>query len=257
MAGVEGLGPQLAEVGEGPFQVRLRGTLQVEAADDVGHAPLAAHLPGVLDGVAHARVGAAHHHHQALGRDVGQGGVLGHGVRSGLALLPAEGEPALEVIAPGDAREVHEAGGQPLGLGAHLQWKVPGELGLGQQGAALGEGGIAHAGEGLGVRHECRAPEGPLLPLQLGVVADEGLQAPGVVLVAVGEGDAVQLREIDAQLVGVPQEDVGKAGVEEHPRAAGLHEEGEARLRQQVAVDERVVVDEDRQAEGHGVSRRG
>jgi hypothetical protein len=84
-----------------------------------------------------------------------------------------------------------------------------------------------------------------LFDARLQVEADQGVQAPGVVQVPVGEDQPIQVEHIQPEALGVVEKGVGIAGVEEYFFFVRLEEEREAWLADKVAVRESVVVDED------------
>ena len=74
------------------------------------------------------------------------------------------------------------------------------------------------------------------------VVVHQVIQATHVVVVAVGKDNGVQSGEIDAQDLGIFQEQVAEAGVEEDLFASFLHIKAEGRFPLEVHSHQGVVV---------------
>ena len=202
---------------------------QVEAADDA-HDPILARDPlRLLHDVADAAVGAAGDHVDPLSAPVRDGGVVRGKVRPVLPL--ALGLVLVLREHPGDLAQVEEVFRQGLGLRREAQIEAPFQFRSGV-GAADDEALGHHPPEQGWMGHQPG----------LRTLGEEGGQALGVVVVAVGQDHPVHAPPVEAQILGVLGEDAEVACVQQEPLPLIFDEAGEARLPQQVFVDEGVVV---------------
>lgn len=201
----------------------------MEAAYDA-HDPILTRDPlGLLHDVADAAVGAAGDHVDPLPAPVSEGGVvlgfIGPVFPLALGLILVVREHS------GDLAQVEEVLRQGQGLRRKAQIEILFQFRPGV-GAADDEAPGHHPPEQGRMSHQ----------LGLRPLGEEGGQALGVVVVAVGQNHTVHAPPVEAQSLGVSGEDAEVARVQQEPLPLRLDEAGEARLPQQVFVDQGIVV---------------
>jgi hypothetical protein len=204
----------------------------VKPAQDAPDSVVPADFFGVLRDAADAAVGAAGDEPEALRGLIADRGVVEKQVAP--RSRPADGIPRLE----GELRRDLPQKNQMLGKARRL-------AGKGELGPAAKLGGVHREPDGRAavkvVFLQCQRvgdDPGAFFPAPL---QEEG-QPPGVVLVAVGQDDGRDLREVQPQLVGVFQEHVGVARVQQQGKVSVLQKAAEGRLPQKILIDKGVVV---------------
>ena len=201
----------------------------MEAADDAQDAALAGDPLGLLQDVADAAVGAAGDHIDPLPSPISEGGVVRVFVRP---VLPLPDGGILHIrIDPGNGPKIEQVLRQGHGLRREAEIEILLQLRPGI-GAADGQPPGQDPAEQSRMGHQ----------LGLRTLGEEGAEAPGVVVVAMGEDHSVHAPPVDAHSFRVPGEDAEIPRIQQEPLPLRLHEAGEARLPQQISVDQGVVV---------------
>ncbi len=256
MAGVErGKGEPL-EVGAGTLEF-LTVLPEVQAADDVHDPFLPAASTGMFYCVADPSVRAARHHHDPLAAPVGEGGVvqqpIGLGAAPGHYDLSRPRVDRLEQKTSPDLAKKYQVRSEEERTDAELNRQYSSYRCLIEQGADVCEGRFGPALQAERVTHQAGETVHCALHARLDKEAEEVVQTSRVVVVPVGEDDGVEVEQVDAQPLGIPNDEVRVPRVEQELPPLRLDEDGKAVLGVEGTVVQRRIVNDDRCLHGRAV----